>query len=104
MQLSRRSFSSGVLSAALATQVAAPAFAQSEDRLAAAITTVRAFGDADFALNRLPGMVLGIVTPDGRRTVMNFGYASPEAHVPIIEKPFLNDALVEKIREVCARA
>jgi two-component system, LuxR family, response regulator FixJ len=27
-----------------------------------------------------------------------------EAHVPIIEKPFLNDALVEKIREVCARA
>jgi two-component system, LuxR family, response regulator FixJ len=27
-----------------------------------------------------------------------------EAHVPIIEKPFLNDALVEKIREICARA
>jgi len=25
-----------------------------------------------------------------------------EAHVPIIEKPLLNDALVEKIREVCA--
>jgi predicted aconitase with swiveling domain len=25
-----------------------------------------------------------------------------EAHVPIIEKPFLNNALVEKIREVCA--
>ena len=25
-----------------------------------------------------------------------------EAHVPIIEKPLLNDALVEKIREACA--
>lgn len=25
-----------------------------------------------------------------------------EAHVPIIEKPLLNNALVEKIREVCA--
>lgn len=27
-----------------------------------------------------------------------------EALVPIVEKPFLNNALVEKIREVCARA
>ena len=26
-----------------------------------------------------------------------------EVHVPIIEKPLLNNALVEKIREVCAR-
>jgi FixJ family two-component response regulator len=25
-----------------------------------------------------------------------------EAHVPIIEKPLLSNALVEKIREVCA--
>jgi len=25
-----------------------------------------------------------------------------EAHVPIIEKPLLNNALVEKIREICA--
>jgi two-component system, LuxR family, response regulator FixJ len=25
-----------------------------------------------------------------------------EAHVPIVEKPLLNNALVEKIREVCA--
>ena len=27
-----------------------------------------------------------------------------EARVPIVEKPFLNNALVEKIREVCASA
>ena len=27
-----------------------------------------------------------------------------EAHVPIIEKPLLNNALVDKIREVCADA
>jgi FixJ family two-component response regulator len=27
-----------------------------------------------------------------------------EAHVPIIEKPLLNNALVDKIREVCAGA
>jgi FixJ family two-component response regulator len=27
-----------------------------------------------------------------------------EALVPIVEKPFLNNALVEKIREVCASA
>jgi two-component system, LuxR family, response regulator FixJ len=26
-----------------------------------------------------------------------------EAHVPIIEKPLLSNALVEKIREICAR-
>ena len=81
--LSRRSFTSGALSGALASQIAVPAFARGDPQMLAALSAVRAFGEADLEFNRLPGMTLGIVTPDGRRTVLNFGFANLETRAPI---------------------
>jgi len=53
-------------------------------------------------------------TKEGKITGRSAGFISQantvlsaraaEAHVPIIEKPLLNNALVEKIREVCPTA
>ena len=83
MILSRRSLTGGALSLAAASQFAAPAFAQGDNRLATAFAAIRRFGEMDLAFNNLPGMTLGTVMPNGTRTVMNFGYADPATRHPI---------------------
>ena len=83
MLLSRRSFTGGALGAAIASQLASPASGQAGSRLTAALAAIRAFAAADLAFNRLPGMTLGLITPDGRRTVLNFGFANADARTPI---------------------
>jgi D-alanyl-D-alanine carboxypeptidase len=83
MLLSRRSFNGGALGVVLGSQLASPAFAQANSSLSAAIAAIRAFAEADLAFNHLPGMTLGLITPDGRRTVLNFGYANADARTPI---------------------
>ena len=83
MKLCRRSFTGGVLSVALGSQLAAPAFAEGERQISSALAAIRAFGEAELSFNRLPGMTLGIVIPDGRRFVLNFGYANLDSHAPI---------------------
>lgn len=83
MHLSRRSFATGALGLTLSGAWGARALAQGRPLLTTALAAIRAFAQADLAFNRLPGMTLGIVTPDGQRTVMNFGYADAEARTPI---------------------
>lgn len=83
MQLTRRSFSGGALSVVLGSSLAVPALAQGDRQMAAALSAIRALGEAELSFNRLPGMTLGLVTPDGRRTVLNFGYADPATRTPI---------------------
>ena len=83
MQISRRTFTGGALSAAIGSQFAAPALAQARPELATAISAIRAYGESHLRYNQLPGMTLGLVTPDGTRTVLNFGYANADARTAI---------------------
>jgi D-alanyl-D-alanine carboxypeptidase len=83
MQLSRRAFTGGALGTVLGTQLASPALAQAAPELTGAILAIRSLGERDLAFNHLPGMTLGVITADGRRTVLNFGYANADTRTPI---------------------
>jgi len=82
MLISRRAFTGGALSFALGSQLAAPAFAQ-DPRLAAALVAIRSYGEAHVAYFGLPGMTLGVTTPGGLNTVLNFGFANRDSRAPI---------------------
>jgi CubicO group peptidase (beta-lactamase class C family) len=82
MLISRRAFTGGALSAALGSQLAAPALAQGSSR-SAALAAIRAYGEAHIRHFGLPGMTLGMTAPDGFSTVMNFGFANRETRTPI---------------------
>jgi|tagenome__1003787_1003787.scaffolds.fasta_scaffold20988124_3 D-alanyl-D-alanine carboxypeptidase len=84
MQVSRRGFTGGALSFALGSQLSVPAFAQpSRSDLAPALAAIRAYGEAHHVRFGLPGLTLGLTTPDGFSTVLDFGYANADARTPI---------------------
>ena len=82
MQISRRGFTGGALSLVLGSQVS-PVFAQPRGDFAPALAAIRTFGDAHLRYFGLPGMTLGVTTPDGFSTVMNFGFADRDTRRPI---------------------
>jgi CubicO group peptidase (beta-lactamase class C family) len=82
MQVSRRGFTTGALSAAFAGQFAGPAFAQ-QSAFSGAIDAIRAYGEAHRRHFTLPGMTLGVTAPNGFETVLNFGVADLEGQRPI---------------------
>ena len=96
MDISRRAFSSGALSLALSSQLTAPALAQDPKR-AAAIGAIRAYGEAHLEHFRLPGLTLGLTTPDGFGTVMNFGYANVDARSPITPDTLFQVGSISKL-------
>jgi D-alanyl-D-alanine carboxypeptidase len=79
MDISRRTFTGSALGIALGSQFAIPVWAQARPDLAAAVAAIQAYGEAHRRYFNLPGLTLGLVTPDGQRTVLNFGYANPDA-------------------------
>jgi CubicO group peptidase (beta-lactamase class C family) len=83
MQLSRRAFTGGAAAFALGSQLGGRAFAQPRADLAAAIAAIRAYANAHLSYFGLPGMTLGLTTPDGFATVLDFGLANPDAQKPI---------------------
>src|SRR5436309_13344420 len=83
MLLTRRGFTSGALSVALASPLAAPALADTPPALAAALAAIRSYGDAHSSYFNLPGMTLGVTTPDGFSTVLDFGHANADARTAI---------------------
>jgi CubicO group peptidase (beta-lactamase class C family) len=83
MLITRRRFTAGALSAALAAGWRAPAFGQASAALAPALDAIRAYGNAHLAYFGLPGMTLGLTTPAGFTTTLNFGYANADARTPI---------------------
>ena len=83
MHISRRGFTGGALSVALGSQLSVPAFAQSRSDLAPALAAIRAYGEAHRSRFGLPGLTLGVTTPDGFSTVLDFGYANADARTPI---------------------
>ncbi|MBW0008409.1 MAG: beta-lactamase family protein, partial [Sphingomonas sp.] len=97
MHLSRRTFTGGALSFALGSQVAFPVFAQTRPELIAAIEAIRAYGQQHLDHFYLPGMTLGVVTPDGARTLLNFGYANRDARTPITPDTLFQIGSISKV-------
>jgi D-alanyl-D-alanine carboxypeptidase len=83
MHISRRGFTGGALSFALGSQLSLPAFAQVRSDLAPALAAIRAYGEAHRTRFGLPGITLGVTTPAGFSTVLDFGYANADARTPI---------------------
>src|SRR3954452_21419056 len=83
MHISRRGFTGGALSFALGSQLGAPAFAQARADLAPALAAIRAYGEAHRTRFGLPGLTLGVSTPNGFSTVLDFGYANADARSPM---------------------
>jgi D-alanyl-D-alanine carboxypeptidase len=96
MLISRRAFTGGALSVALGSQLAAPAFAQ-DARRGAALAAIRAYGEAHLRHFGLPGMTLGVTTPDGFSTVLNFGFANADARTPITPETLFQVGSISKL-------
>lgn len=97
MNISRRTFTGGALGAALGSQLALPALAQARRNEGSALAAIRAYGEAHRAYFGLPGMTLGLVTADGRRTVLNFGYANADARTPITASTLFQVGSISKL-------
>jgi CubicO group peptidase (beta-lactamase class C family) len=83
MHLSRRAFTGGAASFVLGSQVSVRALAQSRPNLDPALAAIRSSGEAHLAYYNLPALTVGLTTPNGFTTVLNFGLANPEARRPI---------------------
>ena len=83
MQISRRAFTAGALTAAASARFATPAFAQGSTKFDAAIAAIRTHAEQHLSYYGLPGLTLGLTTPTGLSTVLNFGFANREARTPI---------------------
>ena len=97
MDLSRRTFTGGALSFAVGTQIAFPASAEVRPELTAAIEAIRGYGQKHLDYFYLPGMTLGLVTPDGARTILNFGYANRDARTPITPDTLFQIGSISKV-------
>jgi CubicO group peptidase (beta-lactamase class C family) len=97
MKISRRAFGGGAIGIVLSSQLATRAFAKTALAAATAIGAIRAYGEAHLAFYRLPGMTLGLVTPDGQRTVLNFGYANRDARTPITADTLFQIGSITKV-------
>jgi CubicO group peptidase (beta-lactamase class C family) len=96
MLITRRAFTGGALSLALGSQLTTAALAQDAKR-AAALAAINAYGVAHLEHFRLPGMTLGVTTPDGFSTVMNFGYANADARTPITSETLFQVGSISKL-------
>lgn len=83
MDIDRRTFTRGAAGMAVCSLFTSPALSQRGSSLGAALSAIRAYGEEHLSYNALPGMTLGLLTPDGTRTVLNFGYANADARTPI---------------------
>jgi D-alanyl-D-alanine carboxypeptidase len=97
MHLSRRTFAGGALSLAVGSQFPRQALAQSNLGLAPALAAIRAYGEAHLEHFHLPGMTLGLVTPNGERTVLNFGFANADARTAITPGTLFQIGSISKV-------
>jgi CubicO group peptidase (beta-lactamase class C family) len=74
-----------------------PAFAQGRPELASALAAIRDYGEAHRNYFHLPGMTLGLVTPQGQRTVLNFGYANADAKTAITPETIFQIGSISKV-------
>ena len=97
MRVTRRTFTGAVVGIALGSQQASASSAEAHSEIGAALAAIRAYGDAHLRYNHLPGMTLGLVTPDGQRTVLNFGYANSDARTPITPDTLFQIGSISKV-------
>ncbi len=99
MDLSRRGFTAGALSAGVAfgVQLNAPVFAQARSNLSAALASIRAYGEAHRTQFTLPGLTLGLTTPGGYAEVLNFGYANADARTSITPETLFQIGSISKV-------
>lgn len=81
--LSRRAFSSGALGLALAGPLSTRALAQAQTDLSPAVSAIRAYGERHRLYFDLPGLTVGLTTPEGFSTVLDFGFANRDSKRPI---------------------
>ena len=96
MIITRRAFTGGALSLALGSQLTVPALAQNS-KYAAALAAINAYGQAHLDHFLLPGMTLGVTTPDGFSTVMNFGFANAGRRTPITSDTLFQIGSISKL-------
>ncbi|HUP67234.1 MAG TPA: serine hydrolase domain-containing protein [Sphingomicrobium sp.] len=96
MQLTRRGFTGGALSAVLGSQLGAPALAQGRADLAPALSAIRAYGEKHLRYFGLPGMTLGMTIPDGFGTTLNFGFANADARTPMTDDRLVQIGSISK--------
>jgi len=97
MLVTRRGFTGGALSVALGAQFSAPALAQARPKFSAALAAIRAYGEAHRTQFTLPGLTLGLTTPDGLVEVLNFGYANADARTPITPDTLFQIGSISKV-------
>jgi D-alanyl-D-alanine carboxypeptidase len=97
MYISRRGFTGGAMSFALATQLSSPSFAQVPPKLGRALAAIRAHAEVHRAHFTLPGLTLGLTTPDGYAGVLNFGYANADARTPITPDTLFQIGSISKV-------
>jgi D-alanyl-D-alanine carboxypeptidase len=97
MHITRRGFTRGAAGLALGTQLGTSLFAQPRADLAPALAAIRAYGEAHLAFFGLPGMTLGLTTPDGFSTVLDFGYANPDSRRPITPDTLFQIGSISKV-------
>lgn len=77
--LSRRAFSGGALGLTLASQWSAKVLAQPRVELSGTVAAIRAYGEQHRSYFGLPGLTLGLTTPEGFATVLDFGFANADS-------------------------
>ena len=97
MHISRREFTGGALGLALGAQLSSRALAQARPAQAGAIAAIRAYAEAHRSHFTLPGLTLGLTTPDGYAEVLNFGYANAEARAPITAETLFQIGSISKV-------
>lgn len=97
MILTRRQFGSAMLGGVAAPFLAPAAFAAAVPGAAAALRSIRDYGARHLVHFRLPGMTLGLTTPSGLSTVLNFGFADREARRPITADTLFEVGSITKV-------
>ena len=97
MDIDRRTFTRGAVGIVVSCQLAGPALGQGRPLPAAALSAIRAYGEAHLSYNGLPGMTLGVAMPDGTRTVLDFGYANADARAPITPDTLFQIGSISKV-------
>ena len=97
MNLTRRGFAAGALSASVALQLPSRGFAQQPAALGPAMDAISAFAEAHMRRFALPGMTLGLTLPDGFSRVLNFGFANREARLSITDDTLFQIGSISKV-------
>jgi CubicO group peptidase (beta-lactamase class C family) len=97
MNLTRRGFAAGALSASVALQLPARALAERPAELVPAMAAIGAYAEAHMRRFGLPGMTLGLSMPDGFSQVLNFGFANRDTRQPIGDNTLFQIGSISKV-------